>query len=389
MTKSIKENRAQLLWGAFTADAAALGLHWIYAQPRVRRAGGDEPEFTEPDPANYEGVPSYFAHRGKKAGDLTMYGESALVMLRSIAETGSIDPYHFARSFYLHFGFGGEYVGYIDGPTRETLVNRIRHEEEFAREAAAIPYEGKTSKKNSIIGKVVSNGQLLRGEELREKVIEAVTLTKGGDAEIALANAVIDRYETNRRYPGSTEDAQLPAISRVAVLLAADPDLDGDSDRFEASIRMTHNNDQALSWARFTFDLMKALLQRPGDPAALEPAIQDLAANAPEYIATEIESVFKQRAQDNKVYTMKHGPACELQAGIPAALHNLLGAEDYRDAIRRNILASGDSCGRAMVLGPIAALLFSGDTDRGIPADWPSRLTRYEELSGLIETVLG
>lgn len=388
MTDTITKIRSQLLWGAFVADAAALGLHWIYAQPRVRRAGGDAPEFTEPIEANYEGVPSYFAHRGKKAGDLSMYGESALVMLRSIDENGAIDPDHFARAFGLHFGFGGEYVGYIDGPTREMLVNQIRHGEEFRNEALALPYDGKDSKKKSLVDKVVSNAQLLRGETLREKVIEAVTLTKGGDPEIALANAVIDLYETRRRYPGSTTDEQLPAVSRLAVLLAADPECASDSDRFEATIRTTHNNDHALSWARFTFDLMKRLLKNAGDPMALEPMIREAAGEAPGFISDEIESVFKQRAVDNKVYTMKHGPACELRAGIPAALHNLLGAKDFRDAVRRNILASGDSCGRAMVLGPIAAIMFSSEETEGIPEDWPSRLTRYEELSRLIGTVV-
>lgn len=389
MTDTMQNVRSRLLWGAFVADAAALGLHWIYAQPRIRRAGGEEPEFTEPDPANYEGVPSYFAHRGKRAGDLSMYGETALVMLRSIAENKRIDPGHFSRAFGLHFGFGGEYVGYIDGPTRETLVHQIRHGEEFLEHAMALPYDGKESKKKSIIDKVVSNGRLTEGTELRNKVLEAVTLTGGGDPEIALAGSVIDLYESRRTYPGSTADEQLPAISRIAVMLAANPDLSSDSDLFEASIRMTHNNDRALGWARFTFDLIKKLLPNPGEPALLEQAIRDLAEESPEYIAAEIASIFSRRAIDNKVYTMKHGPACELRAGIPAALHNLLGASDYRDAVRRNIGASGDSCGRAMILGPIAAILFSSRDNSGIPEDWSLRLTRYDELSRLIGTVVG
>ena len=35
--------------GALVADAAALGLHWIYDQDRVREVAGNTPEFREPD----------------------------------------------------------------------------------------------------------------------------------------------------------------------------------------------------------------------------------------------------------------------------------------------------------------------------------------------------
>lgn len=380
---------SDMVWGAFVADAASLGLHWIYAQPRIRRAGGEEPEFTEPHSDNYDGVPSYFAHAGKHAGDLSMYGDAALVMIRSIDDHGSIDAGHFARAFREHFGFGGEYVGYIDGPTRETLVNQIKSEEELLETAMALPYDGSDGKKKSIVSKVLSNAQLLRGQALRDAVIESVVLTKGGDAETTLAGEVINLFELNRRHPGSQSDEQLPAISRVAVLLAADPDLSSTSEIFDETIRTTHNNDRALDWTRFTFDLMKRLLDTPGDPSALESAIREISADAPVFIRDEIESIFKQRAADNKVYTMKHGPACELKAGIPAVLHNLLGARSFTDAVRRNILASGDSCGRSMVLGPIAAIMYSGNSSARMPSEWTRRLTRYEELSRRIASVTG
>ncbi len=376
-----------MAWGTFIADAAALGLHWIYAQPRVRRAGGETPEFSEPDPANYEGVPAYFAHAGKHAGDLSMYGESALVLLRSLDDSGEFAEQHYARAFNDHFGFGGEYVGYIDGPTRETLVNQIKIDEELREAAMEIPYEGSASKKKSIADKVISNGQLLGGDALREKVLESVRLTKGGDAELALAGAIIDLFESRRRPAGSTSDVQLPALTRPPILLAHDPAIDPHSSEFSAAIRVTHNNDEALAWAKFVAVLIKDLLENPGEPDRLSASIETAAAGAPKEITDEIDGMFKLRGTDNKVYTMKHGPACELTAGVPAALHNLLGAESYVAAVRRNILACGDSCGRAMVVGPIAALMFSGDA--GIPEEWSARLTRHAELERRISSVVG
>lgn len=273
--------RTRLVWGAFIADAAALGLHWIYAQPRIRRAGGDAPEFTEPDSANYEGVPSYFAHAGKHAGDLSMYGETALVMLRSVEENGSADAQHYARAFHEHFGFGGQYVGYIDSPTRETLTNQIRYGDELLAAALELPYEGSDKKKRSITEKVLANAQLQRGDALREKVHETITLTKGGDAEHALAEAVIGLFESRRRYPGSTTDAQLPALSTLPVLLAAFPDLSGESHEFEEMVRVTHNNDEALSWARFAFEIVQRLARDGESGATLEEAITAATASAP------------------------------------------------------------------------------------------------------------
>ena len=40
----------QLTWGSLVADAATMGFHWLYAQVRVRKAGGAPPEFHDPDP---------------------------------------------------------------------------------------------------------------------------------------------------------------------------------------------------------------------------------------------------------------------------------------------------------------------------------------------------
>ena len=36
-----------MLWGALVADAAAMGLHWLYDQDRIAEAAGDAPELLE------------------------------------------------------------------------------------------------------------------------------------------------------------------------------------------------------------------------------------------------------------------------------------------------------------------------------------------------------
>ena len=57
-----------MILGALVADAASMGLHWIYDQARIKDVALDAPEFMQPDPKNYDGVPAYFAHRNRAAG---------------------------------------------------------------------------------------------------------------------------------------------------------------------------------------------------------------------------------------------------------------------------------------------------------------------------------
>lgn len=123
------ERAEAALIGALVADAASLGLHWIYDVERIAEvaeaAGGGA--FVPVDPAHYQGVPSYFAHGARPAGGLTQYGEVLQLALRVLAgrgdATGGFDPAAYQAAYLAHFGPGGGYAGYIDRPTRGTLAN--------------------------------------------------------------------------------------------------------------------------------------------------------------------------------------------------------------------------------------------------------------------------
>ena len=113
--------------GALVADAASLGLHWLYDAGRLRDLQLDGPlAFRSPAEASYAGVAAYFAHGGKKAGDLSSYGESCRLMLAHLARRGGV----FQRQAYQQewlacFGPGGTWVGYADRPTRRTVVRLL------------------------------------------------------------------------------------------------------------------------------------------------------------------------------------------------------------------------------------------------------------------------
>ena len=77
-----------VFWGGMVADAASMGFHWLYEHDQIKAAGGDTPEFHNPDPSLYvDGWGSVCVHHGKKAGNITHYGDQLLVMLKALTKT--------------------------------------------------------------------------------------------------------------------------------------------------------------------------------------------------------------------------------------------------------------------------------------------------------------
>ncbi len=117
-------NPAACLMGALVADAASLGLHWLYDTERIAQieAQSDTLAFTPLAPQNYAGVAGYYAHAARGDGALTHYGETLWLAMQGSLESG-FDPLRYQAAFAAHFGAGGNYVGYIDKPTRAVLAH--------------------------------------------------------------------------------------------------------------------------------------------------------------------------------------------------------------------------------------------------------------------------
>lgn len=110
--------------GVLVADAAALGLHWLYDLDRMHQVVADQaPCFLTPSSEHYTGEVGYFAHGGKQAGEQSHYGESYLLNLKHLVVHGKFDTRIFQQEFMATFGPGGSFSGYIDAPTRQTLKN--------------------------------------------------------------------------------------------------------------------------------------------------------------------------------------------------------------------------------------------------------------------------
>ena len=316
---------AGTILGALVGDAASVGFHWLYDQKRIKEIAPEHPEFRTPTPSDYNGVPGYYAHGLKKAGDFSQYGEQAMVLLRSlVANSGKYDKDHYEKLFCEHFGYGGQYVGYIDHPTRDTLNN-------------------------------VAN--------------------TGSDTH--------KRNEKREMYHGA-DDEQLTALAKLPALIAVYQGNSQLSEVVESAVRVTNNNNLAVEFGLASASIIESVIQGKTTETAILHACKGRSQDVTECIKKAISLT----PEDNVAVTSKFGTSCKLIYGVPSVVHNALTSESYSTAIRKNIYAGGDSCGRAMLLGALLGAANGIGGDKGIPLQWIEKLTQRDGVDSLIKKLL-
>ena len=103
---------AAAVWGALTADALALGAHWIYDTAQIDSDIGRVDRLMAPPPNSF--------HATKNAGEFTHYGDQTLVLLASLVKSGEFRPETYASDWQALFA---DYRGYFDHATKDTLKN--------------------------------------------------------------------------------------------------------------------------------------------------------------------------------------------------------------------------------------------------------------------------
>lgn len=284
--------------GAIVADAASMGLHWLYDQARIREVAGDSPAFRAPNRADFADK-GYFAHDGKRPGDPSHYGEQMLVMARSLTRTGAYDAGDYAAEFRATFGYGGAWVGYIDRPTRATL--------------------------------------------------DAMAAAEAADQALTGCGA---------------DDAQLPAVSKLPPLVARHYAADDLGALVESAVRVTNNRDDSVAWGQAIASMIRAAIQgaTPEDAVAAARGINEM-------IDGQIEAALALRDKSPSEVATAFALHCQLEVAFPVLCHSIATAKSYADAVRANIQAGGDSCGRAVPLGAVLGACFAG-ADDGIPPEW-------------------
>lgn len=374
MTADTQNRSKNMVLGALVADAAAMGLHWIYNQDHIRKVAPQDPEFTEPLAQNYEGVPAYFVHGSRKAGQQSQYGEQLIVMLQALAKNdGSFDLQTYVRQFRAHFGYGGAYVGYIDHAIGGSLDSYRRAEEVALEHAQSIPYDGNAKITAGMVTKALDLVPRFEGETRREKFEKAVRQTHDDDAILAHGFKVLDAIAALPPTYGAV-DVQMPAIAKLPGLITSlwDQKISGDAfdTTIDTAVRATSNHEVARAYGRVCAHMMAAGLYSD-DISAIIAAGRNVAT--PE-IQARLDQALEMTLQDTNSVTKHFGMACDLAYGVPSVVHNLKTAPSFREAIRRNIYAGGDTCGRAMLLGAVLGAVHGIGGERGIPTEWIDKL---------------
>jgi ADP-ribosylglycohydrolase len=359
--------------GALVADAATMGFHWLYSQKRILEVAPNNPEFRHPTESDFRGNVGYFAHAMKKAGELSHYGEQCRVMLLSLVGNGGrYEKQHYQEMFRSRFGYGGEFVGYIDRPTRQTLDTIYRHESDALLQANSIPYSGEASDRQGLMTKVLAAAKRYRGERLLEEAQAFARHASHSNEASEYISALVKALDAGEDYPGAI-DEQLPAISKLPPLVARYADHEDLLDMSTSAVRVTNNTPRAVDFGTVCTHMLQAVVLGESVQSAMDRGV----AAATDSTRELLEKVL---ALDTSVSeaTARFGLHCDLGSGVPSVMYNLKSAGSFVEAVRRNIYAGGDNCGRAIVLGAVCGACFGRAGSNGIPNEWINKLHEYD-----------
>eukprot|EP00892_Ulva_mutabilis_P011222 jgi/Ulvmu1/8472/UM044_0005.1 len=215
-----------------------------------------------------------------------------------------------------------------------------------ARKLAAAVRAGKTypdaaprdNQLHSLVKVPIVVARYVGKPELRQKVVEAVRSQQNGPEAEQYALLMATVLEQTVLGGVATRDT-LAAVEKAAVAAAQDGDA---------------TTARLMGTVTGAMDRLKAL--RTADQADRIKAVQDF------------------------------GPSCHMPGSLLSTLALLAKPALYVDAVRGDILAGGDSAGRAHALG---ALLAAQQGDTAVPEEWRSRVDNYKLIKIAIEPMLG
>jgi len=384
--ENIELRKQNAIIGALVADAASLGLHWLYDAERISQVAGEAPEFITPNRSHYENVAGFFSHPMKESGEVTQYGEQCVVSLRSLAENnGKWKPFHYLETFRQAFDCGGSFHGYIDASTSGTLANyhkaKIKLMEDAKAEAPGIekyPLMVATELFQTI-------GLSASGEELIRPILKSMSAIFTDEKIMKQLESVVRYYEKNRTYIlGYPEDNQVPSYSKLPPLVACyagDPSL---YDKVEEAIRITSDNDEAVMYSLFGAKALEQVILGESIPKALQVASESSDKLVKEKINHSLNFEYKTLMELGKEY----GTNCIVHQAFPVSAAILNKAPNYITGVRENILASGDNAGRSIFVGAMLGAAFCTDPAKTIPASWLAKMKSLPEYLRLTAEAL-
>ncbi len=284
MTNPTTQSRVEgMIWGQFIGDAMCLGTHWIYNLADLQAFYPELKGFELPRPGHY--------HAGKQPGELTHYGEAALLLLESMAERGDLDPTDYGKRFVAHFG-SAAYAGYLDSATRGTLENA-------------------------------------RSGTNHEPAQDFDFQSGADDDQLATATSLAPVVARYRATPGLA--AQVARATRVR-----------------------QNHPRSIAYMQIHARLLEELLSGTDLHSAVhrvqETTVQDTEFGSE--LALRFREVFERKHLSTTEATAQLGQSCPLKNSFPSALVAVIQTpDDFAGTLLRILAAGGDNAGRAALAG--------------------------------------
>ncbi len=155
-------------------------------------------------------------------------------------------------------------------------------------------------------------------------------------------------------YPeiSGADDDQFAALATIPVVVATHQGTqDNLLKKIERIVRLTNHNDIAVSAAQYAATVLIEVINGRSITKALNNALP----LAGKELKPLLEIALSVESFDSIAMAKRFGSACHVLEGLPIVVHIAQHAKDYRSAVEANIRASGDSCGRSIMLGAIMA----------------------------------
>jgi ADP-ribosylglycohydrolase len=188
------------------------------------------------------------------------------------------------------------------------------------------------------------------------------------------AMAAAEAAETPMTACGA-DDAQLPAVSKLPPLVAAHFAAANLAELVESAVRITNNRDDSVAWGQAVAAMLAAAI-KGADPLSSVAAARGNNTK----VNDQIEAALALQDKTTEEVATAFALHCQLEVAFPVIIHAIATAVSFREAIRANIRAGGDNCGRSIVIGAVLAACFADDPEKGIPAEWIGKVTVPGEM---------
>jgi hypothetical protein len=201
-----------------------------------------------------------------------------------------------------------------------------------------------------------------------------------------------------RQWPEcGAEDKQANCLGKVAILVARYAGTGQLVKQVTDAVRVHQNHDQAVCFAVAGALLLEQIVLGSSLPTALElakasmepPAIAavDAAEAAGALSTADMLGGLGHQLMPGEPKAALVGRSCGFPQAFSGALHAVLGARgEYSRGVRANILAGGDNCCRAGLVGALLAALAVGDHGSVVdvvPSAWRDRTACAVEVEAL------